>query len=118
MSWRSDYTIRFNLRRAVIAACLLLGVIGALSFAAYLSRAPLLTWVGHQLIDEDPLAPADAVVVLAGGVPGREIEAADLYARHEAPVVVLTRDVENYGWTVLTARGVRFEQTIDLRGRI
>ena len=41
---------------------------------------------------EDALAPADAVVVLAGGTPTREGTAAGLYRRGLARLVVLSND--------------------------
>ena len=47
--------------------------------------------VGHWLIREDPLAPADAIVVLSGGMPYRAEGAADLYRGRYAPQIWITR---------------------------
>jgi uncharacterized SAM-binding protein YcdF (DUF218 family) len=47
--------------------------------------------VGRWLIREDPLAHADAIVVLSGGMPYRAEGAADLYRQGYAPEVWLTR---------------------------
>jgi uncharacterized SAM-binding protein YcdF (DUF218 family) len=47
--------------------------------AAVLLLALFLWRGGHWLIVETPLQPADAIVVLMGSTPERELEAADLY---------------------------------------
>ena len=73
----------------------------------------MLTWVGSQLVHADPLEPADALVVLAGGSSDRLIEAADLYLADYAPLVVLTRPREPPGLMVLKRRGVEVESTIE-----
>lgn len=49
-------------------------------------------WVGLWLVVADPLGPSDAIVVLCGGTPAREIEAAVLYHRRLAPRVLLSRE--------------------------
>jgi uncharacterized SAM-binding protein YcdF (DUF218 family) len=46
--------------------------------------------VGRWLVCEDPLARADAIVVLSGGVPYRAEEAANVYRRAYAPEVWVT----------------------------
>ena len=56
---------------------------------------------------EDALAPADAVVVLAGGSPTREAAAAGLYHRGVAPFVVLSNDFTPDRVRELIALGVR-----------
>jgi uncharacterized SAM-binding protein YcdF (DUF218 family) len=47
--------------------------------------------LGSWLVVEDPLEPADAIVVLSGSMPYRAVEAAQIYQRHLAPEVWLTR---------------------------
>ena len=47
--------------------------------------------VGRWLVREDPLARADAIVVLSGSMPYRAEGAADLYRERYAPQVWLTR---------------------------
>ena len=63
---RRRYSVSFSpggcARAAAIAATLLGGLAGGL----YVAREPILTWIGQQLVDEDPLAAADAIVVLVG----------------------------------------------------
>jgi uncharacterized SAM-binding protein YcdF (DUF218 family) len=56
---------------------------------AMLGPALLLPNVARPLVISDPLAPAVAIVVLAGGVPAREQEAAALFQAGVAPRVVL-----------------------------
>lgn len=59
--------------------------------AGYLFRAPLLGAAGALLIDEDAPVKADAIVVLAGAVPQRALEAAALYREGYAPRIVFSR---------------------------
>jgi uncharacterized SAM-binding protein YcdF (DUF218 family) len=47
--------------------------------------------LGSWLVVEDPLEPADAIVVLSGSMPYRAVEAAQIYEQHLAPEVWLTR---------------------------
>jgi uncharacterized SAM-binding protein YcdF (DUF218 family) len=47
--------------------------------------------LGRYLVVDDPLEPSDAIFVLEGGTPAREVEAAALYRRGLAPRVVLSR---------------------------
>jgi uncharacterized SAM-binding protein YcdF (DUF218 family) len=51
--------------------------------------------MGTFLVVEQPLMPAAAIVVLAGGFPGREREAADLYRAGLAPTIVMAREAQN-----------------------
>src|SRR5688572_12349746 len=51
----------------------------------------LLRGVMRNLIVEDDLAPAGAIVVLGGGHPHREVGAAEIYRRGLAPRIVLVR---------------------------
>src|SRR3989442_6538460 len=77
-----------NLRRVRRAVpLLLLGL-----FAALLVHG--VRAVGPFLVVADRLEPSDAIIVLEGGTPAREAEAAVLYRRELAPVVVfaLARD--------------------------
>lgn len=69
-------------RRTILAAIILALVIaGVFAFRG----------VGRWLIREDPLAHADAIVVLSGGMPYRAEGAADLFRQGYAPEVWLTR---------------------------
>jgi uncharacterized SAM-binding protein YcdF (DUF218 family) len=70
---------RRHVRRLVVLLAVLVGV-GALAFAG----APAL---GMWLVIDDPLVPSDAIFVLDGRTPSREVEAAALYQRRLAPIV-------------------------------
>ncbi len=105
--------IRRRLRPWLVGLAALFGVLLVCVSVAYLARARVLTWVGSQLVHADPLEPADALVVLGGGVSDRVIEAADLYLADYAPLVVLTRSPEPSGLNVLKRRGVNVESTIE-----
>jgi uncharacterized SAM-binding protein YcdF (DUF218 family) len=70
---------------------------------------------GRFLVVADPLpARADAIVMLAGSVPDRALEAARLYQRGVAPMVVLTRVRLRPAAIALRAREVRLPEEHDL----
>jgi uncharacterized SAM-binding protein YcdF (DUF218 family) len=46
--------------------------------------------VGHFLVVADPLRSADAIFVVAGGTPARELEAAAIYFQRLAPRIALS----------------------------
>jgi uncharacterized SAM-binding protein YcdF (DUF218 family) len=52
---------------------------------------PILREIASFLIVEDSLEPAAAIIVLNGGMPTREIEAARIYSAGWAPVVVIVK---------------------------
>ena len=100
------------LRRGVAGLALVAVAMAGL----YLARAPLLVWVGHQLVHEDTLEEADAIVVLAGGGQiERDLAAADLYTAGLARVVVLTTVPENPVIAEMARRGLTFRSTTDAR---
>jgi uncharacterized SAM-binding protein YcdF (DUF218 family) len=70
-------------RGLVVAALVLV----ALAVAAH---GPALRLIGRALVVEDPVAKADAIVVVAGGTPSREDAAAALFREGLAPDVVLS----------------------------
>jgi len=82
-----------------LALVAVMGVVGL--------RRPLLGAAGRFLVVEDPVQPADAIVVLSGSLPDRIMEAVDLYRDGLAPRVVLTRAPELPGLSALRARGGR-----------
>jgi uncharacterized SAM-binding protein YcdF (DUF218 family) len=85
---------------------------------AYAAREPLLRALGHQLVHADVPVPSDAIVMLSGGYFDRELEAADLYLRGLAPLVVMTRQAETPVVEALRARGVRIEPGFDVGRRV
>jgi uncharacterized SAM-binding protein YcdF (DUF218 family) len=75
-------------RRAVAVALIALL---ALAGGGWLAHRPLLRAVGQALVVDDPPAPADAIVVVAGSTPGREETAAALLHDGRAPRVLVSR---------------------------
>jgi uncharacterized SAM-binding protein YcdF (DUF218 family) len=64
----------------------------ALAILAAAALEPALRLVGRALVVEDALAPSDAIVIVAGGIPTREAMGAGLYSRGLAPLVVLSNN--------------------------
>jgi uncharacterized SAM-binding protein YcdF (DUF218 family) len=73
-------------------ALLLLGL-AALVLAATVAGLPVL---GRWLVVADPLQASDAIIVLDGATPVRELEAAALYHRRLAPRIVVPRARDPY----------------------
>ena len=73
----------------------LLGAFVALLGAALLFAPLLLRAAGRFLVVADPLEVSDAIVVMSGEIPFRQIEAARLFNRGLAPQVVLTCENES-----------------------
>ena len=85
----------------------------AVALAAAGAAAALVA--GQVLVVADPLPPrADAIVILAGSVPDRALEAADLYRAGLAPRVVVTRERARTGQAALHARGVHLPEDDEL----
>lgn len=101
-------------RVGLIVALVAIGLGGA----TFLARVSILRAIGHQLVHADPVASSDAILVLAGGRFDRELEAADLYRRRLAPVVLMTREPEGQVVGLLRERGVHVESVFEFRQRI
>jgi uncharacterized SAM-binding protein YcdF (DUF218 family) len=101
-------------RRWLIGAATIL----LISAVAYTFHVPLLTWIGGQLVHRDSLESSDAILVLAGGVFDRELEAADLFNRGLASQVLLTAEPDPAVFAELRSRGVRVETSLELRQRV
>jgi uncharacterized SAM-binding protein YcdF (DUF218 family) len=83
--------------------------------AVVLLAAGAAAFAGRILVVGDPLPThADAIVILAGSVPDRVLEAADLYRAGVAPLVVVTREPMRRGDAPLRARGVHLPEGDDL----
>src|SRR2546427_3557736 len=94
-----------EMRRALVA-------IVVLAVALAMVALPL---AGRLLVVADPLpASADAIVVLAGSIPTRVLEAGDLYPSRPAPRVVITRGRLLRGDAALRAPGVRLPESDEL----
>lgn len=79
----------------------------AVAVVLVLLHAPILRSIGTWLRVEDPLAKADAIVVLAGGTPRREMTAATLWKEGWAPRVIISRPRERPDILELIERGIR-----------
>jgi uncharacterized SAM-binding protein YcdF (DUF218 family) len=70
--------------------------------------------LGRFLAHEDPLQKADAIVVLAGSLMERPLEAADLYIAGWAPRIVMTYGPSDPAVAALATRGVILPSEEDL----
>jgi uncharacterized SAM-binding protein YcdF (DUF218 family) len=82
-------------------------ILGVLALVIALGHAPIFRWLGTALVVEDPLEPADAIVVLAGGIPAREAAAAALYRQGLAPRVVVSNQLTPPRVNDLIRMGIR-----------
>jgi uncharacterized SAM-binding protein YcdF (DUF218 family) len=85
----------------------LAGAVVAIVALLVLARGPLLRGVGGYLIVEEPLRPADGLLVLGGGLPFRAQEAAALYHAGWAPTVLLVPAARRESDAVLRELGVQ-----------
>lgn len=83
-------------------------------FAILLPIAYAARHAGVWLVAEDPLAPADAIAVLAGTPMERPLEAADLYREGWAPLVVLTAETRDGGERAIAARDLHYPRDPEL----
>jgi uncharacterized SAM-binding protein YcdF (DUF218 family) len=98
-----------------LAAFLLLAFVLVL---LYVFRAPLLTWAGSWVMREDPVKPADAVVLLAAAFPRGVLEAADLYHAKKAPRILFTEERLPDGLEELRRRGAKVEELAAIQSRV
>lgn len=91
-------------RRPFLTA--LLVVLALLALVAVAHR-PLLRAAGDALVVNEPGPPADAIVVVAGGTPGREARAAALFQAGGAPRILVSRQFVPGRVQTLIAMGIR-----------
>jgi uncharacterized SAM-binding protein YcdF (DUF218 family) len=91
---------------------LTLVIIAALVVLVWTGRS-----LGHMLYHQDPLDRADAIFVLGGGWLARTAEAGDLYLDGRAPLIVLARELPDYGEEALRARGIDVPGVTDVQVR-
>jgi len=94
-------------RRALAIAVIALLVVAV-------AAVPLLGAAGRFLVEENPLAHADAIVVLTGSYPDRILEAVALYRDGWAPRIILCRESENAGFRKLQSLGVTVPRVFEL----
>jgi uncharacterized SAM-binding protein YcdF (DUF218 family) len=75
-------------RRWLSRIAWLLAIGGALILTGYFFRAPLLTGLAEAWVVNEPVARADAIVVLGGGVENRPFAAARLFHDGVAPRIL------------------------------
>jgi uncharacterized SAM-binding protein YcdF (DUF218 family) len=85
-----------------------------IGLALVVSFACALPFAGRYLVSEDPVAPADAIIVLGGTRAGRWLEALDLYEERMAPHIVLSSDRADATDFEFHRRGIRIPRTSDL----
>jgi len=85
----------------------------AVALILILAAAFGLPRLGSYLVHEDPLQKADAIYVLGGTRFERPLEAVDLFHEGWAPVVLLARQVSDWGEVTLRERGVAFQDEAD-----
>jgi len=95
------------LRRALAATAALIGV-GALTARLLLPAA------GRFLVEADPPAPADAIVVLAGSYPDRILEGVALYKEGLAPRILICREPETAGFRRVSELGVKIPRGYEI----
>lgn len=71
--------------------------------------------LGAWLQREDPLEPADAIVVLGGTMYERQLEAVDLYKAGYAPRVFISRELIDWGERELIERGIAYPRPVDIQ---
>lgn len=96
-------------RRVGLAAALV-----ALATALYVLHVPLLCAAGRFLVEEDPLRSADAILVLAGSIPDRALEAAALYQEGYAPRILFSREPVSPLFAQTHALGVMLPRAYEL----
>src|SRR5258707_10913498 len=79
------------MRRRPLLVVLL--VVLALVAMVAVAHRPLLRAATHALVVDEPVPPADAIVVVAGGTPSREARAAAPFPAGGAPPVLGSRPV-------------------------
>jgi uncharacterized SAM-binding protein YcdF (DUF218 family) len=91
-------------RRLAVAAA---AALAALLVVLVVLHAPILRSIGGWLFVEDRLAPADAIVVLAGGTPFREATAAALLKAGWAPRIIISQPYMRAELRELLRLGIR-----------
>ena len=83
-------------------------------FVALLGCTSFLPFAGRYLVREDPLQPADAIFVLAGGAVDRWLEGVDLYRERYAKSVVLSPGRTEQAEIDLRAKGIQLPTAAEI----
>lgn len=95
------------IRRAIVLLLMILALANAFAM-------PGLRAMGRYLVEDERPEPADAVVVLAGSVPDRILEAVALYKDDFAPRIVISRGRVPPSMRQLEAMGVQMPTLAEL----
>ena len=79
-----------------------------------LSAAAACPYAGHFLIIDEPLEPADAILVMAGPRTVRWIEGVELYREGVAPNIIISPGIVEQTEIELRRRGIDFPAEADL----
>lgn len=90
------------------------GALGTAVVALIVGSLLFLPFAGRFLCQEDPLEPADLILVLAGARIERWLEAVDLYREGWAPAIVVSPGHVDEREDELRARGIPFPREGDL----
>lgn len=93
---------------------ILLSVLASLVISIITFRQTILISFGEYLITRSPLEKADAILVLAGSVPDRILEAVDIYKRGYAPLIILTKGPQPQGYDELLKLGIEVPEGHEL----
>jgi uncharacterized SAM-binding protein YcdF (DUF218 family) len=96
-----------SLRRVLFTAA---GLLVTVTVAA----PQVLPAVGRFLVEDDPAAHADAIVVLAGSYPDRILEGVQLYRDGLAPRILICPEPDTAGFRRATELGVRIPRPYDI----
>lgn len=86
----------------------------AIAALALVTPACCFPFAGRFLVREDPLEPADAIVVLAGARVERWLEGVELFRERRAPTIVLSPGRLEKAEMALRAKGVRLPTEVEL----
>jgi len=82
----------------------------------YLLNPSLLRLIGENLVYQDPIEPAETILVLSGGAPARVMEAVDIYRKGFSKKIILTKQEYPCGYNTLKERGLKIpiEEDIEM----
>lgn len=89
-------------------------VLVSIAALALVAPACFFPFAGRFLVREDPLEPADAIVVLAGARVERWLESVELFRERQAPTIVLSPGRLEKAEMELRAKGIRFPTEFEL----
>ncbi len=74
----------------------------------------ILRSIGHFLIVEDRLEKTDIIIVLAGSIPDRAMEAADIYKDGYSKKILLTKEIFPNSFERLLKKGIKIQEHHDI----